>query len=48
VTNLKNSANMSPHEYDHALYVVEASLSYQSVERVEWTFYGFVWLRTSG
>jgi hypothetical protein len=28
--------------------VVEASLVYHLVERVEWTLYGSVWLGTSG
>jgi hypothetical protein len=38
------NANM----YDLAWYVVEASLAYQSVEQVDSTLYGSVWLGTSG
>jgi hypothetical protein len=39
---------MSLYGYGLALYVVDASLSYQSVERVEWTLYKSIWLGTSG
>jgi hypothetical protein len=39
---------MSLYGYGLVLYVVEPSLAYQSVVRIEWTLLGSVWLGMSG
>jgi hypothetical protein len=46
-TTHENSATNSLYGYGLTLYVVEASLAYQSMEQVEWTLYGSAWLGTS-
>jgi hypothetical protein len=44
----ENSTTMSLCGYDLVQYVVEPSLAYQSVVRIEWTLLGNVWLGMSG
>jgi hypothetical protein len=48
VATHENSATMSLYGYDLAYYVVEASLAYHMVERVELTLYRSAWLGMSG
>jgi hypothetical protein len=48
VTTHENSTTMSLYGYGLVQYVVEPSLAYQSVVRIEWTLLGSVWLGMRG
>jgi hypothetical protein len=47
-TTHENSATMILYGYGLTWYVVEASLAYQSMDRVGWTPYRSAWLGSSG